>query len=118
MHSLNAAPARRLSTPRVKHLRPPGVRRLDLREDRRLRSPVVRELAQPSGRGFLPGFAGLGLVEDLDETEVQVGYEDSALAGGMMPGLGAFDFGALMTPKNLGLMAAAAGVGYLLFKRK
>ncbi len=117
-HSLNAAPPRRLSSPKVKHLRAPSARRLDPRADIRLKSPVARKLPRAGGE-FLPGFSGLGLVEDLDSTEVQVGYSDGdALAGSsMLPGVGALDFGALFSGKNLGLMAVAVGAGYLLFKK-
>jgi len=115
MQSINAAPARPLSSPRVKHLRAPAARNLDPRADRRLRSPVARKLPRAGGE-FLPGFSGLGLVEDMDQTEVQVGYQD-ALAGGYMPGMGAFDLGSLLSGKNLGLVAVAAGIGFLIFKK-
>jgi len=120
MRSISAQLDRPLRSPRMKHLRAGAPRRLDARGARHLRTPGPRRLKQASGRGFLPGFAGLGLVEDLDHTDVQVGYEDSALAGhgGMLPGVGAFDMKSMLTAKNLAIGAAAAVVGYFLFKRK
>jgi hypothetical protein len=117
MQLLDARFAKPLHSPRMKSLRAARVRNLDARGARHLRTPGPRRLAQASGRGFLPGFAGMGLVEDLDQTDVQVGYEDSALAGGMMPGLGAFDIKSVLTIKNVGICLAAAAASYFFFKR-
>jgi hypothetical protein len=87
--------------------------------DRHLASPRPRRLPRAAG-SFLPGFAGLA--EELDETEVQVGYMDPGAAamyhGGVGP-IGAFDLQSLLTPRNI-LIAGAVAVGasMFIFKRR
>lgn len=118
MRTLNAAPPIRLDARRPNVLRPPRPRGLNAPLDRRLASPRPRRLPRAAGT-FLPGFAGLA--EELDETEVQVGYMDpgaeSMYHGGVGP-VGAFDLQSLLTPRNL-LIAGAVAVGasMFLFKR-
>ncbi len=118
--TIDARPARRLSSPQVKHLRARAPSNINARFDRQL--PVMRPKRLPrAGGAFLPGFAGLA--EEISETEVQVGYMDPGAAaiyrGGVGPGpMGAFDLQSLLSGKNLGLLAGAAALGYFIFRRK
>lgn len=136
---LDASQPRSMRGPAVKHLRPAANKHLSPQLDKHLSSPPVKRLPRAAG-SFVPGIGA-----ELDQTEVQVGYNDQdELAGiatkrplhpkqvvngkvqrpirhlnpgsGMLPGLGAFSD--LFTGKNFGLLAVAAIGGYLLFKKK
>ena len=139
MRMLDARPYHALRAAKMRSLRAPGPVQLDARFDRRLRVARPRRLAVPSKGGFMPG-----LSQDMNETEVQVGYDDATLAGhqlkasrkhkgrpsrkhkgrpsghhaGMLPGIGAMDIAGLLSGKNLAVAAGVAAIGYFLFKRK
>lgn len=116
MRILNAAPPRRLDARHAKMLRSPRPRSLSAPLDRHLRVPRPRRMPRAAG-AFLPGFAGLA--EELNETEVQVGYMDPAVSSMYRGGVGAFDIKSLMTPRNLMIAGAVAvGASVFLFKRR
>jgi len=70
MASLDARPARSLAIPPPKNLSIPLGRRLDAREARALMSHHPKRIPRDNGGGgFFPGMG-----EELDETEVQVGW--------------------------------------------
>jgi hypothetical protein len=92
----------------VKHLRSAAPRRLDARFDRHLRSPHPKRLPRDSGKGsFMPGLSA-----ELDETEVMVGYESPEQLADDMAGVSDF-----ATKQNMMVLAGAAVLGFLLFKR-
>ena len=116
MRTLNAAPPRRLDAHGAKTLRSPRPRSLNAPLDRRLASPRPRRLPRAAG-SFLPGFAGLA--EELNETEVQVGYMDPSVSSMYRGGVGAFDVKSLLTPRNIIIAGAVAvGASMFLFKRR
>lgn len=116
MRTLNAAPPRRLDARHAKMLRSPRPRSLSAPLDRHLRTPRPRRMPRAAG-AFLPGFAGLA--EELNETEVQVGYMDPAVSSMYRGGVGAFDIRSLISGRNL-LIAGGIAVlaSTVLFKRR
>lgn len=106
--SIDARGARRIHSPRVRSLAVAGPRKLDARLDRHLSSPTPTRLPRDTGKGsFMPG---LGL--ELDETEVQVGFESPDQLASDLAGPSE-----IFTKTNVMALAGAALVGYLLFKR-
>lgn len=115
MRMLDAKPYHSLRMPIAKTLRPPGMTQLDAHGDKRLKVAQPRRLPHAGG-AFVPGLGA-----ELKQTEVHVGYAHAsprrANANGMLPGL-SLDLSSMLSGQNGMLLAAAAGIGYLLFRRK
>jgi hypothetical protein len=114
MRMLDAKPYHSLRMPIAKTLRPPGMTQLDAHGDKRLKVAQPRRLPHAGG-AFVPGLGA-----ELKQTEVHVGYAHASprsAGNGMLPGL-SLDLSSMLSGQNGMLLAAAAGIGYLLFRRK
>jgi len=136
---LDASKPHGIGASRPVRLKIPLGRRLSPAAPRHLAGPPVKRLSRVSSSGPRAGFFP-GMGEELNATEVVVGYDDQdGLAGvkkrtikghaaakvahlapaqGFMPGFGAFDVGSLMTGRNIAIAAAAVGAWFLLKRRR